>query len=131
MQYYFIPWVCLVDALRVAAPKHLSLSFFTAPPSTHPHTAMQVVLFVLLFHPIALCIADQFGGLGWKGIPLNLTNTRMLYSVYKTLFSDREGTRAAAARATNDVKLFEAVFESMPQLYVQLIVLLHYSGQSA
>ena len=92
---------------------------------------MQVVLFVLLFHPIALCIADQFGGLGWKGIPLNLTNTRMLYSVYKTLFSDREGTRAAAARATNDVKLFEAVFESMPQLYVQLIVLLHYSGQSA
>ena len=85
----------------------------------------------MLVHPVALCIADQFGGLGWIGIPLNLTNTRMLQALYKTLFSEGEGKRASAARATNDVKLFEAVFESMPQLYIQMIVLLHYSGRCA
>lgn len=55
----------------------------------------------------------------------------MLQSLYKTLFSKQESNRAAAARATNDVKLFEAVFESMPQLYVQMIVLLHYNGRCA
>jgi hypothetical protein len=89
-----------------------------------PPFFFHVVLAILVLHPIALTIADQFGGMGVWGLPLNLTNTRMMYQLFKAMCSPTAEKKSAAVRATNDVKLFEAVFESMPQLYIQMIVLL-------
>jgi hypothetical protein len=94
-----------------------------------PSFFFYIVLAILVLHPVALTIADQFGGMGLKGILLNFTNTRMLYSLSNALFGGTEDDKTASARATHDAKLFEAVFESMPQLYVQMIVLLHYSDR--
>ena len=63
--------------------------------------------------------SSRAGKMGWKGVLLNLTNTRMLYTLVVGA-----GGSAAAAQAGGNIKLFEAVFESMPQLYIQSIVLL-------
>lgn len=60
---------------------------------------------------------------------LNLTCTRVLYS---TILSVRPGSSSgdatAAARSTSALKLYETVFESVPQFYIQMIILLHYGG---
>lgn len=39
------------------------------------------------------------------------------------------GNQEQNAKAATDAKLFEAIFESIPQLYVQCIALLHYNTQ--
>jgi hypothetical protein len=56
--------------------------------------------------------------MGWFGVMLNLTNTRMLYTWIQPLLYDDEQEAAAAASAGANIKLFEAVFESMPQLFI-------------
>ena len=78
-----------------------------------PEDLFYVVVGILLFHPIALSIADLVmqGGMGMKGVLLNLFNVRMLYSLVTAVRGGPDA--AAAARSTNDVKLFEAVMEAM------------------
>ena len=91
-----------------------------------PEDLAYMVLGILLFHPIALSVADLVmkGGMGMKGVLLNLFNVRMLYSLVTAIRGGPDA--AAAARSTNDVKLFEAVMEAMPQAYIQFVVLLHW-----
>ena len=85
-----------------------------------------VVLFILAC-AIMLAAIDltTAGGMGWRGALLDLTYTRVAYSTFLVLFGSR-GTAAAASRSTSDVKLLEAVFESMPQLFLQATVQLAY-----
>ena len=73
--------------------------------------------------PVALSAVDLFArsGMGWLGVLLNLTNTRMLYTLIRAGISPA-GAAAAIAQSGSNIKLFEAVFESMPQLFIQMIV---------
>ena len=77
--------------------------------------------------------------IGWKGVLLNLTNTRMMYMLlipeigHWRLFECCFGSagkdawsvtaRKAIKQAGTNVKLFGAIFASMPQLYVQSVIL--------
>lgn len=74
--------------------------------------------------PVALSLIDLItpSGMGWFGALLNVTYTRMLYTLLLPILDD-DADAAAAERAGGNVKLFEAVFESMPQLFVQTVVL--------
>lgn len=94
-----------------------------SPPTVLP----QIIVIVICFCPVAMSAADLLtkGGMGLFGVFLNVTNTRMLYAVYKAIVGDG-GNAAAAAKSANDVKLFEAVLESMPQAHLQFIYLLFY-----
>ena len=94
------------------------------PPTVLPY----INIVVILLHPVVMSAADLFakGGMGWFGVLLNLTNTRMLYALYKAMAGDSKKNAAAAAKSASDVKLFEAVLESMPQTYLQYIYLLYY-----
>eukprot|EP00729_Bicosta_minor_P020583 gene20583-28350_t len=94
-----------------------------SPPTVLP----QIIIIVICLHPVAMSAADLLtkGGMGLFGVLLNVTNTRMLYAVYKAIVGDG-GNAAAAAKSANDVKLFEAVLESMPQAHLQFVYLLFY-----
>lgn len=94
-----------------------------SPPTVLP----QIIIIVICLHPVAMSAADLLtkGGMGLFGVFLNVTNTRMLYAVYKAIVGDG-GNAAAAAKSANDVKLFEAVLESMPQAHLQFVYLLFY-----
>ena len=75
-------------------------------------------------------VADYFSGgddtvFRWL---LNLTGTRVLYSLYRS-FRGTDAEKESAARSATDVKLFEAVFEAAAQLVLQMIALLFYSGK--
>ena len=99
-----------------------------------PEVVAYVVVVFMVLHPVLLCVADiatrKAGGMGWWGVPLNLLNLRMLYAVSVTIKAAREENNFESARNTKkvagDVKLFETIFESLPQLIAQLIVLMHY-----
>lgn len=97
------------------------------PGETAPTVLPYILIVVMCMHPVAMSYADLFadGGMRWFGVLLNFTNTRMLYAFYKAVFDDRRNA-AAAAKSASDVKLFEAVLESMPQLHLQFIYLLFY-----
>lgn len=105
------------------------------------HSDLRAELFyptlgALLLVPVTLSVYDLIDRKkhgGWRGallmVLLNLTCTRVLYS---TILSVRPGSSsgdaAAAARSTSALKLYETVFESVPQFYIQMIILLHYGG---
>eukprot|EP00729_Bicosta_minor_P028147 gene28147-25172_t len=95
-----------------------------APPTVLPY----IIIVVIVLHPIVMSAADLLakGGMGWFGVLLNLTNTRMLYALYKAVAGGSQKNAVAAAKSANDVKLFEAVLESMPQAHLQFIYLLYY-----
>lgn len=94
------------------------------PPTVLPY----IIIVVIGLHPIVMSAADLLaeGGMGWFGVLLNLTNTRMLYALYKAVAGGSQKNAVAAAKSANDVKLFEAVLESMPQAHLQFIYLLYY-----
>lgn len=75
--------------------------------------------------PVVLSIADmvQKGGMGWKGVLLNLTCTRMIYTAYRVARPTKDETAISAGKANTDFKLLEALLESVPQLYVQFTAL--------
>ena len=84
----------------------------------------------ILLHVVVVSIIDvatrSTGGLGWGGVLLNVTYTRILYSALAVFRSGSDEDARAAARANGDLKTLEAVLESMPQLYLQMTVLLLY-----
>lgn len=98
------------------------------PPAAPPTVLPYIIIVVIVLHPIVMSAADLLakGGMGWFGVLLNLTNTRMLYALYKAVAGGSQKNAVAAAKSANDVKLFEAVLESMPQLHLQFIYLLYY-----
>ena len=99
----------------------------TAGEVPPPAGLVYVVIGVIALHFIFMSVADlrSGGGMGWRGVLLNVLHVRMLYAVYGAIASGGGKRKAAAAaRSANDVKLFEAVYESMPQLFVQFAVLL-------
>ena len=90
--------------------------------------AASVMIGFLLLLPVSLSIIDlvsrEFGGLGWVGVLLNMTQTRMLYvSLYPFCGSDAVDKQEAATKAAKDLKLLEAALEGLPQLNVQIILL--------
>lgn len=98
------------------------------PAMDNPPTALPyAIIFLIILHPVMMSAADLLaqGGMGLFGVLLNFTNTRMLHAVYKAVAGDGRDA-VAAAKTANDVKLFEAVLESMPQLHLQCIYLLFY-----
>lgn len=129
---YYVDWGTDVSfAVEVASMSHspncmlYDQEDFEAPPDG----LYIVVIVVMVLHAVSMCAADagMTGGMGGKGVVLNLLNVRMLHSVYNAVTGDGSGAKAAA-KSTNDVKLFEAVIESMPQLHIQYIVLFYYSA---
>jgi len=114
----------------------------------------KAVIVVLVLPPVALSAMDlheyynaeegsqRDAQMGWFGVLLNLTNTRMLYTLLLSQGSTREddssclpawcpaallrtvdGQRTSAKvaeQAGSNIKLFEAMFEAMPQLYIQV-----------
>eukprot|EP00729_Bicosta_minor_P003488 gene3488-30246_t len=86
---------------------------------------------ILILHIVVLSIYDLFaaGGLGLKGVILNLTFTRVLYIVFSPVFMDT--SYDDAKRTGHDAKLLEALLESTPQLYVQGIVLIRHTGSTS
>lgn len=88
-----------------------------------------MVIGVMALHLLSICVADLYmqGGMGRKGVVLNLLNVRVLLSLFNAVTGDGSEAKAAA-KTTSDVKLFEAVIESMPQLHLQYIVLFYYSA---
>ena len=66
--------------------------------------------------------SQRGGKMGWFGVLLNFTNTRMLYTLLRGATAEPAAI-AAIARSGGNIKPFEAVFESMPQLFIQTIVL--------
>ena len=95
---------------------------------THPRPPTQLLGAL----PVAASGLDLYNG-GWVdgkitdgttlNILLNLTYTRMLAASLGALCADGEAGTQQAARAGGNLKLLEAVFESMPQLYIQTIVI--------
>jgi hypothetical protein len=84
-----------------------------------------IMICILAFHVLILSGVDLFskGGMGLFGVVLNVSFTRMAY----TLVAPSCGggvDRATAQRATRDIKLLESALESTPQLFVQVTVAL-------
>lgn len=125
---YYVDWGTDVSfAVEVASP---NCGLYDKEDSEAPPDGLYiVVIVVMVLHAVSMCAADagMTGGMGGKGVVLNLLNVRMLHSVYNAVTGDGSGAKAAA-KSTNDVKLFEAVIESMPQLHIQYIVLFYYSA---
>lgn len=109
--------------LRLGIEANQECTAYEDPPTVLPY----LIIFVICLHPVSMSAADLFseGGRGVFGVLLNVTNTRMLYALYKVMTGDSKNT-VAAAKSTNDIKLFEAVFESMPQVHLQVLYLLYY-----
>ena len=92
--------------------------------------AAYVCIGVLAIFPTVLTGVDIYmrdsGGMGYLGFLLNFTNTRLLYIGLGGVCcgtQDRNDAAEAAARAGSDLKLLEAVLESMPQLFVACTLL--------
>ena len=104
-----------------------------------PTPLLYSIISILVIHTILLTIIDLKrvreasnnalhirGSSIWFIVALNVTQTRMLFCVWETM---QGGNQEENVKATTDIKLFEAVFESVPQLYIQCIALLHYNTQ--
>eukprot|EP00729_Bicosta_minor_P012709 gene12709-17780_t len=91
---------------------------------TRPYAIVSVV--AVFACPVILSIADVASstGMEWKGVLLNFTFTRMLYTTYRVVRPTKDETALSAGNANTDCKLLEALLESVPQLYIQLTVLL-------
>ena len=90
-------------------------------------SAWVMIVFLLLL-PATLSAIDIYtrniGGLGWLGVLLNATQTRMVYvTLYPFFGSDSVDKQEAATKASKDLKLLEAALEGLPQLNVQVILL--------
>ena len=99
-------------------------------PVNGARTAAYFCLGVLQLFPVVLTGVDiwtrKSGGMGYLGILLNFTNTRLLYIGLGGVVcgdQDRNDAAEAAARAGSDLKLLEAVLESMPQLVITCALL--------
>ena len=81
------------------------------------------VLAVIVALPVVLSVYDVFkeDGLGFKGVVLNATYTRMLYMY---MYGHLRGDSEAAARATGDIKVVESIIESIPQLMISATLIL-------
>ena len=91
---------------------------------------------VMFLHPLLLSLLDlsMAGGMGWRGVALNFTFTRMLWTAASPAFVLPSGQRASrkdAARVCSDLKLFETLLESIPQLYIQAVLLLWHTDTGA
>jgi hypothetical protein len=107
--------------------------------SSLDQTLVWVTVGTIFLAPVVLSLVDVLtaGGRGWFGVLLNLTHTRVLMGVVGAVggrgdaggdADNKKKSRArAAARELGDIKLFETLFEAIPQLIIQLVVLLHYS----
>ena len=75
--------------------------------------------------PLLMSVADLMvkTGMGWKGVVLNFSFTRMLYTTYRVAKPTEGETAASAGKANTDCKLIEALIESVPQLFIQLTAL--------
>lgn len=111
--------------LMHAPPFHVLMLYLTlfTPSVSHTFCFHQVAVFAC---PVILSIADVASstGMEWKGVLLNFTFTRMLYTTYRVVRPTKDETALSAGNANTDCKLLEALLESVPQLYIQLTVLL-------
>ena len=91
-------------------------------------TAGIVMICILAFHTLLLSAIDLFSkdGMGLFGVLLNLSFVRMAYTLVAPSCSSGGVGRAAAQRATRDIKLLESALESTPQLFVQVTVALSF-----
>ena len=83
-----------------------------------PNAACALISIIALL-PVFQSLVDAFDRNSmdwWKALPLNCTYTRMIYFVWKG--SSKNGGKRIS-KETADAKLFEAILESMPQLFVQ------------
>ena len=89
---------------------------------------------ILALNPVAISAVDLFdyysvdddqrgNKIGWKGVLLNVTNTRMIYTLILPFRKNSGVSAETAAQSIGNIKLFEATFEAMPQLFVQMIML--------
>eukprot|EP00730_Choanoeca_flexa_P018752 TRINITY_DN9137_c0_g1_i4.p1 TRINITY_DN9137_c0_g1~~TRINITY_DN9137_c0_g1_i4.p1 ORF type:complete len:618 (+),score=118.04 TRINITY_DN9137_c0_g1_i4:157-2010(+) len=82
------------------------------------------VVLVLVSRVVFVSILDMVlaGGMGIKGVMLNLVEARMLY--YLGASCTRERNPVMTKRAAGDFGLIEAVFESLPQTLLQAYLIL-------
>ena len=90
-----------------------------------------IVAFVVLA-PLIVSVIDLTtrgrGGMGWRGVALNFSYTRMLYTTVQAFTAKDAVARKASVRAASNVKLLEALYESIPQLFIQMTVTLTFSS---
>eukprot|EP00045_Choanoeca_perplexa_P011030 m.115273 g.115273 ORF g.115273 m.115273 type:complete len:616 (-) comp15487_c0_seq1:59-1906(-) len=89
------------------------------------------VLIVIVARVVFVCCLDMLlaGGMGIKGVILNLFELRMLY--YLGASCTKERSPVMTKRAAGDFGMIEAVFESLPQTLLQayLVLSLAKAGQ--
>jgi len=119
-----------INATDATNATNATTSTTTLDAGAPPMGFFYAIVACILLHVVVVSIIDvatrSTGGLGWGGVLLNVTYTRILYSALAVFRSGSDEDARAAARANGDLKTLEAVLESMPQLYLQMTVLLLY-----